>query len=321
MSTVTGASTDSYTDVKEYASTAVRRLDLTTQTVKQVLVVDDEPVVRTLVSEIVGQEGHEATQAEDGSEAIELLQRTEFDLVITDLVMPNANGVEVIRAAKEIDPTYPIIMITAYPSLDTVRKMIALGAADYIVKPFNVDHVRLTMAKVLEMRNQFATLMKSQSVFATPAIDTTGAFTGEVFKRLIESEVGRAEYHKKVFTLLNISVHRFHAKVARPDTLRKRFADLLVEAGRPGDMIGRTGKDDFTILLPESKREVAEMLFQRIDQSTGVWTLTYGTATYGDDSNSAEGLLAVARNAAKFAEDALKHEYTPPESPQRQTKV
>ena len=117
----------------------------------RILVVDDEEVIRTLLREILVGEGYEVTTAADGQEAIDFLEREQVDLVMTDLVMPRVNGVEVIRASKRVNPRCPVIVVTGYPSVETVVRVTRLGAADYITKPFNVDVVKITVAKLLAM--------------------------------------------------------------------------------------------------------------------------------------------------------------------------
>ena len=118
----------------------------------RILVVDDEDFIRVILTEILTEEGYAVTTASDGEQAVELLERQTFDLVITDLQMPGLDGTEVLRAAKRIDPTYPVIMITGYPSKETVARSVREEAADYITKPFNVQVVRDTVAKFIVRR-------------------------------------------------------------------------------------------------------------------------------------------------------------------------
>ena len=117
----------------------------------RILVVDDEESIRDLLRLVLTGEGYSVVTANDGEEAIEHLEAQRFDLVITDLVMPRVNGVEVLRAAKRIDSNFPVIVITGYPSVETVTELVRLGAGDYLTKPFNVDVVLVTVAKLLEM--------------------------------------------------------------------------------------------------------------------------------------------------------------------------
>ena len=118
----------------------------------RILAVDDEEVIRILLKEILSDEGYEVATVSDGQEAIEVLERERFDLVMTDLVMPRANGIEVLHTSKRVNPGCPVIVITGYPSVETVVKLMMLGAADYITKPFNIDVVKVTVAKLLARR-------------------------------------------------------------------------------------------------------------------------------------------------------------------------
>ena len=128
-----------------------QRADAVKPSKARILVVDDEELIRDLLKMVLIDEGYTVVTAADGEEAIERLNKSPFDLVITDLVMPKANGVEVLRAAKGIDPDYPVMVITGYPSVETVTKLVRLGAGDYLTKPFNLDVVKVTVAKLLEM--------------------------------------------------------------------------------------------------------------------------------------------------------------------------
>ena len=118
----------------------------------RILVVDDEETIRALLAEALGQEGYEVTTAADGQEALEYLENQVYDLVITDLVMPRADGVEVLLGARRINPQTPVIVMTGYPTAENLLRFVNLGASDFITKPFNLDVMRVTVAKLLEAR-------------------------------------------------------------------------------------------------------------------------------------------------------------------------
>ena len=126
--------------------------DATPEQPARILVVDDEEMICILLTDVLSDEGYEVVTASDGQEAVDLLERERIDLIITDMVMPGLNGIEVLRTAKRLDPQRPVIVMTGYPSVETVRRLIRLGAEDYITKPFNVDIIKVTVAKLLEMR-------------------------------------------------------------------------------------------------------------------------------------------------------------------------
>ena len=97
-------------------------------------------------------EGYEVLLAENGKMALAALARGAVDLLISDIKMPDMSGVEVLRNAKQIDPALPAIMMTAFASTETAVEAMRLGACDYLVKPFDVDELKLKVREKLESR-------------------------------------------------------------------------------------------------------------------------------------------------------------------------
>jgi two-component system response regulator PilR (NtrC family) len=118
----------------------------------RILVVDDERSIRELLDITLRQEGYEVTLADGGEAAIRALDETAFDLVVTDLRMRGIDGLEVLRAVKELAPGTAVLMVTAFASTDTAVEAMKLGAYDYVTKPFKLDELRLTIASALERK-------------------------------------------------------------------------------------------------------------------------------------------------------------------------
>jgi len=118
--------------------------------VPHVLVVDDEQTFQDLLKRTLSTAGYEVTTADDGEEAIELIEEQYFDLVMTDQKMPKKSGLEVLEAVREISPSTLVIIITGYASLDSAMKAIKLGAYDYISKPFQIDEIKITARNAIE---------------------------------------------------------------------------------------------------------------------------------------------------------------------------
>src|ERR1044071_790191 len=116
------------------------------QTAK-ILVADDEVNLRRVLTAMLKRDGHEVVQASSGAEAMEHLG--EVDVVITDLRMPGADGMEVLRTASRQHPHVPVIMITAYGSVGQAVEAIKAGAFDYIEKPFEQDAIRTIVEKAI----------------------------------------------------------------------------------------------------------------------------------------------------------------------------
>ena len=113
----------------------------------KILVADDEQNLRRVLVALLRREGHEVVQAASGLEAIERL--ADVDVVITDLRMPGADGMEVLRTASKTHPHVPVIMITAYGSVGQAVEAIKAGAFDYIEKPFEQDSIRAIIGKAI----------------------------------------------------------------------------------------------------------------------------------------------------------------------------
>jgi len=117
----------------------------------RVLVVDDKENIVKLLERVLG-ESHEVTTAQDGQRAISLIASREFDVVLTDLRMPGADGFEVLRFVKARAPDTEVIMMTAYATVQDAVSSMKQGAYDYLQKPFDPDDASLVVARALERR-------------------------------------------------------------------------------------------------------------------------------------------------------------------------
>jgi two-component system, NtrC family, response regulator PilR len=118
----------------------------------RILVVDDELSMREVLDITLRQEGYEVTLVDGGEAALRALDVATFDLVLTDLRMPNVDGLAVLRAVKEHAAGTAVVMLTAFASTDTAVEAMKLGAYDYVTKPFKLDELRLTIASALERK-------------------------------------------------------------------------------------------------------------------------------------------------------------------------
>ena len=116
------------------------------QTAK-ILVADDEQNLRRVLAAMLKRDGHEVVQAANGTEALERI--ADVDVVITDLRMPGADGMEVLRTAARSYPHIPVILITAYGSVGQAVEAIKAGAFDYIEKPYEQESIRTIVEKAL----------------------------------------------------------------------------------------------------------------------------------------------------------------------------
>ncbi|UCH81568.1 MAG: response regulator [Nitrospiraceae bacterium] len=117
----------------------------------KILVAEDDDIVRDLVVKFLSDEGYSVAVVNDGLEAVKMLRLEDFKLVLSDLRMPGADGMEVLRAAMRIDPGIAVVIITAYGTLDTALEAMNEGAYDYIVKPFVMQQLLLAVRNAFNM--------------------------------------------------------------------------------------------------------------------------------------------------------------------------
>ncbi|MCB0414681.1 MAG: sigma-54-dependent Fis family transcriptional regulator [Bdellovibrionales bacterium] len=119
----------------------------------RILVVDDEESIREFLEIMLRKEGYEVTCAEDGQKALDLIEKKSFDMVISDLQMPNKTGIELLQEVRNQNNDVLFMMITAFGTTETAVDAMKMGAYDYITKPFKIDEVRLNIANALKSRN------------------------------------------------------------------------------------------------------------------------------------------------------------------------
>ncbi|HRK07777.1 MAG TPA: sigma-54 dependent transcriptional regulator [Pseudobdellovibrionaceae bacterium] len=119
----------------------------------RILVVDDEESIREFLDIMLRKEGYEVTCVEDGQKAIDTLKKKTFDLVISDLQMPNVTGLELLKHSRENYPDVLFMMITAFGTAESAVEAMKMGAYDYITKPFRIDEVRINIANALRSKN------------------------------------------------------------------------------------------------------------------------------------------------------------------------
>jgi two-component system, NtrC family, response regulator AtoC len=108
---------------------------------KRVLIVDDEAAIVSLLSTVLREKGWDVTEAGSGTEGIDLLDRSRFDVILTDLVMPGDSGIDLLRASKEVRPDVEVILMTGCATAETAIEAMRNGAFHYIMKPLKIEEV------------------------------------------------------------------------------------------------------------------------------------------------------------------------------------
>jgi len=115
---------------------------------KRILIVDDEQNVRQLLSKVLKKQGYETYTACDGQEGLAFIQQTVVDIIISDIRMPNMDGIEFLHKVKEVDPGIGFILITAFATTETAIDALKCGAQDYVTKPFDINDIITAVRKL-----------------------------------------------------------------------------------------------------------------------------------------------------------------------------
>ncbi len=128
----------------DYSGTGV----LLDETIQRILIVDDEENTRIGLTKLLAQEGFEVESAANGNEALDYLDREKVNLVISDINMPEMNGLVFLRELSRKFPSTSVIMITAYGGVESYLEAMSLGAYEYLHKPVKLDELRSIMKKI-----------------------------------------------------------------------------------------------------------------------------------------------------------------------------
>ncbi len=156
---------------------------------KSIMVVDDEKSMRDFLNIFLKQEGYHVICVPSGKNALELLEKEELDLVITDIKMPDVSGVDVLKKVNALNLNTPVIMITAFSSNETALEALNQGVYDYISKPFNVDEMRIIIRRALEKKR----LLDENACLKTELEE----------KHQYSQMLGKSEKIKKIFKLID----------------------------------------------------------------------------------------------------------------------
>ena len=123
-----------------------------------ILIVDDEQDILETLPDVVSKWGHKTFTAKNGVQALEVFNENPVDFIITDIKMPEMNGLDLLKKLQDIDKKAMIIFLTGYPSLDTAISAMRSGAYDYLVKPVNLDELKLRIERGLERKEHIKSI-------------------------------------------------------------------------------------------------------------------------------------------------------------------
>jgi len=160
---------------------------------RALLVVDDDLAMREMLASLFVERGFAVQQASSADEALECLRDVEYDVVLSDIKMPGRSGIEMVGEIREMRPETPVVLMTAFGSIDSVIESMRAGAFDYITKPFEAESVMLTIDRAIEWR-----ALEEENRRLRRAVDQTSAF-GDL--------IGASPAMREIFALIRKVAH------------------------------------------------------------------------------------------------------------------
>lgn len=298
----------------------------------EILVVDDEMSVRSVLVQVLERYGYAVTEAADGEQALKCLEEKNFALVITDIKMPGTSGLEVLKKTRQSYPDTQVIIITSHASLDTAVEALRFGAYDYLFKPFEdlalisaaasraIETVRLTEENrrlLATLKKQNLELERSNKILENVACrdGLTGLFNHRYFQDCLQSEIDRCQRDNDIFSLIFFDLDHFklyndaHGHL-EGDYLLRQLATILEKNFRDSDVVSRYGGEEFVVILPGTSKKDAQHIAENMrcyiegypfsgcdTQPSGKLTSSVGVATYPEDGGNRTELIQSADNA------------------------
>jgi diguanylate cyclase (GGDEF)-like protein len=286
---------------------------------RKVLIVDDEDGLRRVLSLQLKRAGYEICEAPTALAAWEMLQTDTIQIVITDWMMPEMNGLELVQRIRAADfPLYTyVIMLTALGTRDNIVTGLTSGADDYLTKPFDSEELKARLMIAERILALEARLHASIHEHAEMALrdGLTGLLNRRAFDVRLNEEVRRASRYNRPLALLMLDIDYFkhyNDSHGHPqgDRLLCELAQLLTQNVRVSDTVARYGGEEFAIILPETIKTKAMMVGEKIraavaehpfplaeTQPGGALTLSLGVAAFPEDLPESNVLLDRADQA------------------------
>jgi diguanylate cyclase (GGDEF)-like protein len=321
-----------------------------------ILVADDDLAIRSLVAELLTDEGHTVTVAEDGADALEKYKEEWHEIVFSDIRMPKMNGIKLLEAIKEINANTQFVVMTSHASIDNSIDALKKGAFDYILKPFedldivsdaanraiaNLSGIRRQQYLLNTLARQNQELDSLNKEFREMAIrdGLTGLFNHRYAKDRLDEEFDRSMRFGRELTVLFMDLDHFkffndtHGHQAG-DEILQILAALMMKNVRESDTLARWGGEEFIVIAPETSEEeggvlaekirkaVAEHAFPHADkQPLGMVSLSIGMSSRSEQTENAEKLLRFADDAVYAAKDSGRNRTIYCRGPQKMNNV
>jgi diguanylate cyclase (GGDEF)-like protein len=232
----------------------------------RILIVDDDDTIRVLMNEFMTTLGYQCHTASGGLEALDILESNPVDVVITDIIMPGMDGLELTQQIKE-KYDYEIIVMTGFAGEYSYEEVIHKGASDFVFKPVRYEELHLRLQRVLRERS-----MREKLERLAITDDLTTLFNARHFYKRLTTEIARANRYEHPLALLMLDIDYFKAYNDKyghleGNTVLSRLGKIIRNGLRRLDSAYRYGGEEFTVILPETDGANAHHVARRLSEA------------------------------------------------------
>lgn len=253
------------------------------------LIVDDEVEVGKVVKSLLRSLGFNADFVESANSAMEQLRNGDYSFLITDINMPDINGIELIKMVSGENPEISIIAMTGYDKDYTYMDVINAGASDFIAKPFKIDEIEAKITRILIERN-----IKEKLAKLSITDNLTGLYNQRHFYNKLQEEIERANRQKHNLSLILLDLNNFkvyndkYGHLAGDTVLSKSGKIIQANIRDNVDTAFRYGGDEFAVILVEADKNIVKNICERLKnefEEVGEVSASIGFSTYSSDMN------------------------------------
>jgi putative nucleotidyltransferase with HDIG domain len=279
----------------------------------RLLVVEDDPIVRDFCERLLRMKGYQVRTAENGRVALERLREGPFDLLLTDLQMPEMGGIALLHELRERHPGVDTLVFTAFATVETAREALKLGAFDYLTKPVSVDELERTVRRALEWRRIRLEKQRLSEIIALYEISQT-------FTRTLDTETAVREIVRLLwqrFSPRSLSLSLSHPEDDQLELLTQIGATLNAQPGARASLRGAV--DEAAILaahtelvgveVAPSPQHLATLVLRTTDHTVGVLRLCRAADQPGFDAEDRRLLAICASQIAASLDNSRLYQH------------
>jgi two-component system cell cycle response regulator len=278
-----------------------------------ILLIEDKDDDAKLLQDIIKSEGYKVWRAESGAEALKLLKNTPFAIVITELHMPDMNGIEITRNLLKHNPQICVLVITPYTFINSAVEAMEKGAYRYITKPIIPAEVKIVLKHAFERFSLMTSDMEKEH-FAEMSVKDglTGVYNRRFLKVFVTNKITALKRVSEKFSILMVDLDHFkdyNDKNGHPagDELLRKMSKLFQESVRSDDIVFRYGGEEFLLFLDHTDKKGANLVAERIRNTVTLYmptTISIGVGTFPEDGDNLDGLVSKVDEALYKAKES-----------------